>query len=102
MANTCCHTYSDHYKDFVDLAKTLSKDATLANVLQTLDEYYGIVMTFDALSKELYSLKQGSRENVAKFGVHLLQQVQILQSEYLGRIKKSMWRRWNEIASMMA
>ena len=43
---------------------------------------------FDALSKELYSLKQGSGENVAKFGVHLSQQVQILQSEYVGRIQQ--------------
>ena len=53
-----------------------------------LDEHYGVVMMFDALSKELYSLKQGSRENVAEFRVHLLQQVQILQSEYLGRIQQ--------------
>ena len=45
-------------------------------------------MTFDTLSKELYSLKQGSGENVAKFGVCLSQQVQILQLEYLGRIQQ--------------
>ena len=44
-------------------------------------------MIFDALSKELYSLKQGLSENVAKFRVCLLQQVQILQSEYPGRIQ---------------
>ena len=53
-----------------------------------LDEYYGIVMMFDALSKELYSLKQGSGENVANFGVCLSQQVWILQSEYLGGIQQ--------------
>ena len=47
-----------------------------------------MVMMFDTLSKELYSLKQGSGENVAKFRVHLSQQVQILQSEYLGRIQQ--------------
>ena len=58
------------------------------DILQMLDEHYGMVMTFDALSKELYSLKQGSGENMAKFGVHLSQQVQILQSEYLGRIQQ--------------
>ena len=45
-------------------------------------------MTFNALSKELYSLKQGSREKVAKFGVYLSQQVHILQSEYPGRIQQ--------------
>ena len=40
---------------------------------------YGVAMIFDALSKELYSIKQGPGENVAEFGVQLLQQVQILQ-----------------------
>ena len=52
-----------------------------------LDEHYGIVMMFDTLSKEFYSLKQGSGENVAKFRLCLSQQVQILQSEYLARIQ---------------
>ena len=46
------------------------------------------MMTFDVLSKELYSLKEGMGENVAEFGVHLCQQVQILQMEYPGRIKQ--------------
>ena len=71
-----------------DLARSLGKDATLNDVLQTFDEHYGMVMTFDVLSKELYSLKQGSGENMAKFRVCLSQQVQILQSEYLGRIQQ--------------
>ena len=53
-----------------------------------LDEHYGVVMTFDTLSKEPYSHKQGSWENVAKFGVCLSQQVQILQLEYLGRTQQ--------------
>ena len=44
-------------------------------------------MMFDALSKELYSLKQGLGENMAKFGMQSLQQIQILQSKYLGRIQ---------------
>ena len=42
---------------------------------------------FDTLSMELYPLKQGLGEKVAEFGVHLTQQVQILQSQYLGRIQ---------------
>ena len=62
-----------------DLSKSLGEDATLSDVLQTLDEHYGLVMTFYTLSKELYSLKQGSGENIAKFGVCLSHQVQILQ-----------------------
>ena len=57
-------------------------------VLQTLDEHYEVVMMFDALSKEIYSLKQGPGENVAKFGVQLSQHIQILQSEYHGRIQQ--------------
>ena len=59
-----------------------------------LDEHYGMVMTFNIISKELFSLKQGSRENMAKFGVHLSQQVQILQSEFPGRIQ---WKHMEEI-----
>ena len=52
-----------------------------------LDEHYGVVMMFDALSKELYSLKEGLWEKVAEFRVCLLQQVQILQLEYPGSIR---------------
>ena len=53
-----------------------------------LDEHCGIVMTFNTLSKELYSLKQGMGENGAEFGVHLTQQAQILQIEYPSRIQQ--------------
>ena len=52
-----------------------------------LGKHYGVIMTFNALSKELHSLKQGSSKNIAEFRVHLLQQVQILQSGYPGRIQ---------------
>ena len=44
-------------------------------------------MTFDILSKELYSLKLGLGEKVPEFRVYLSQQVMILQSEYPGRIQ---------------
>ena len=53
-----------------------------------LDKHYGVIMMFDALSKELYSLRQGLSEKIAVFGVHLSQQVQILQLEYPGRIQQ--------------
>ena len=85
-----------------DLARSLGEDATLTNILQMLDEHYGMVMMFECLSKELYSLKQGSRENVAKFRVHLLQQVQILQSEYPGRIQQEHVEEMKWIVSMRA
>ena len=58
-----------------DLASILDKDATLSDVLQTLDKHYGVVIMFKTLSKEIYSLKQGLGENVAEYRVHLLQQV---------------------------
>ena len=45
-----------------NLAWSLGKDATLSDVLQMLDDHYGVIMMFDALSKELYSLKQGFGE----------------------------------------
>ena len=41
-----------------DLAHSLGEDANLSDVLQTFDKHYGVVMTFDALHKELYFLKQ--------------------------------------------
>ena len=34
-----------------DLAMSLAKGATLSDIIQMLDEHYGIVMTFDVLSK---------------------------------------------------
>ena len=40
-----------------NLACRLRKDAILSDVLQMLDKHYGVIMMFDALSKELYSLK---------------------------------------------
>ena len=82
-----------------DLVRSLGEDATLGDVCQMLDKLYGIVMTFDALSKELYSLKQGMRGNVAEFGVYLSQQVKILQS-ILAEFNRSMWRKWSGITSM--
>ena len=63
------------------------ENTTLGNILWMLDEHCGVMMTFDTLSKELYSLRQGTGENVAKLGVCLSQQVQILQMEYPGRIQ---------------
>ena len=71
-----------------DLARNLGKDTTLNDVFQMLDEHYVVVMIFDALSKELYSLNQGPQENITEFGVCLLQHIQIFQSEYLGRIQQ--------------
>ena len=69
-----------------DLAQSLGKDTTPSDVLQTLDKHYGVVMMCNTLSKEIYSLREGLGENVAEYRVHLLQQLQILQSEYPGRI----------------
>ena len=56
-----------------NLDRSLGNGATLTNILQILDKNYGMVIMFDALSKELYSLKQSSGENVAISEVHLSQ-----------------------------
>ena len=58
----------------------------MSDILQILDEHYGVIMIFDVLSKKLHSLKKGLGKKVPEFGMHLSQQVQILQSEYPGRI----------------
>ena len=58
-----------------NLAQSLGKDAAQCDILQILDEHYGVTMMFSTLSKELYSLKQGLEEKVAEFRVHLLQQI---------------------------
>ena len=76
--------------------RSLGVDATLGNVLQMLEKLYGIVMTFDTLTKELYSLKQAVGENVAKFRVCLSQQVQILQMEYPSRIQEEHVKQVNQ------
>ena len=52
-----------------------------SDVLQMLDKHYGVVMMFDALSKELYSLKHGLGEKVAKFQVCLSQQVRVCRKD---------------------
>ena len=71
-----------------DLARSLGGDATLGEVLWMLNKHYGVVMTFNTLRKELYSLKQEMGENMAAFRVCLSQQVQILQMEYPSRIQQ--------------
>ena len=98
IAIFCCSGWDDqHLLPYIfqslqgflgDLTRNLGEDATLNDILQLLDKHYGVVMTFDALSKELCSLKQGSGGNVAEFRVCLSQQVQILQSKYPGRIQQ--------------
>ena len=89
MTITCIPMSSSLCKGFLgDLVRSLDEDGTLSNVLWMLAEHYDIMMTFHALSKELYSLKQGMGENVSEFGVCLSHQVQVLQTEYPGRIQQ--------------
>ena len=88
MTDICCPMSLGLFKDSWETQWGVWVNATLGNVLQMLDKHYGAVMTFDALSKKLYSLKQRMGENVAEFRVHLSQQVQILQMEYPSRIQQ--------------
>ena len=41
-----------------DLSKSMGEDATFSDILQMLNEHYGVVMTFDALSKGPSSLSR--------------------------------------------
>ena len=69
VAIFCCLGWDDqHLLPYVfqplqgfpgDLARSLGKDTTLHYVLQMMHKHYGVVMIFDTLGKELYSLKQG-------------------------------------------
>ena len=65
-----------------ELAQSLGEDATLQEVLRMLDEHYGVVMTIDALNKELYMLCQGYQVDVSTYGVQLAQHVKIIQTEF--------------------
>ena len=86
-----------------DLALNLGKwYYSLSDILQMLEKHYGVIMMFDSLSKELYSLKQALGENIAEFGVHLSQQVWILQLEYPGRIQPKHMEGWSVTDSMRA
>ena len=53
------------------MAQSLGEDATLSDVLQMLYKHYGVVMMFDTLSKEFYSLEHRFREKVVEYEVHL-------------------------------
>ena len=76
-----------------DLVRSLGEDATLGDILQMLDEHYGVMMAFNALCKELYSLKQGMGENMAEFRVWLSEQVQISRCSIPAESNRTMWRR---------
>ena len=69
-----------------ELAQSLGTDATLQEVMQMLDEHYGVVMTFNALNKQLYMLHQGYQEGMSKYDVWLAWHVWIIQTEFPGCI----------------
>ena len=52
-----------------DLVQSTGKDAYLDDILYYLDEHYRNAMTFDSLSREIYTMKQSPDENVSDFGI---------------------------------
>ena len=76
-----------------DLARSLGNDATLTDILKTLDENYGIVMMLDTLSKELYFLQQTSGKNVAEFGVCFHSRSRCSSWSIQEGSNRNMWRR---------
>ena len=61
--------------------------ALMLSILVEVVDDVGNRRMCNALSKELYSLKQELGENVAEVWVPILQQIQIFQLEYPGRIQ---------------
>ena len=51
-----------------DLASSLGKDTTLSDILPTFDKDYGIIMTFDTLSKELIPSSKDQERMWLNFG----------------------------------
>ena len=85
-----------------DLVRSLGKDATLTDILQMLDEYYGVVMTFNALSKELYSLNKVPGRMCLGSECTCHCRFRYFRRSIWEWFNRSMWRRWNEIISMRA
>ena len=85
-----------------DIARSLGKDATLSNVLQMLDEPYGIIKMFNTLSKELYSLSKHQGRMWLKLGCACHSRSRnSSQSTWEGSCQCTQ-RRWSGIASMRA
>ena len=85
-----------------DLASSSGEDTTPGYVLWMLDEHYGVMMNLDALSKELYSLKQGMGENVASLECGDLKKFRYSRWIIPTESNRSMWRRWSGITSTKA
>ena len=52
------------------------------------DEHYRVVMMFDALNKELYTLHQGYQEGMSKYSVQLAWHIKIIQTKFPRRIRE--------------
>ena len=53
------------------MARSLGMDVNLDEILECLDNYYGNVLTYHGLSREMYTLKQQKNEDVSSFGVRV-------------------------------
>ena len=54
-----------------EMVRSLGTGCSLRRILQTLDGYYGDVLTSDGLIAELYTISQNEGESVAKFGMRV-------------------------------
>ena len=85
-----------------DLVRSLGEDATLCNVLQMLDEHYGVMITFDALCKELYSLKWEWERMWLSLEYTYPNKFRYFRQSIPAESNRNMWRKWSGIASIKA
>lgn len=65
-----------------ELVRFADLNTPIHAVLETLDCYYGDVMTFDAMSAELYTMSQGGMETVAEFGMRVDRMIRMISVEF--------------------
>ena len=84
------------------LAGSLGEDATLTNILQMLDKHCGLVMTFNALSKELYSSSKVPGRMWPSLRCTCCSRFRYFSQSTWEGFNRRGWRRWSEIVSMRA
>ena len=65
-----------------ELARSLGDDITLKELVEGLDDYFGVVIDYDAMCRALYNIKQDAYETVAEFAVRLCRQLCMLKHEF--------------------
>ena len=65
-----------------DLIRTHAVNITLDSILETLDSYYGNVLTCDRLVQELYQISQTSGESATQYGLRVHKIIALIRKLY--------------------